>query len=98
MEKTFTLRLHAEIVADQTKLVCQCMEYDIVVQGDSMKEVIERFKHAVKGHILISKQLGEEPFTMLPKGGNFKVKWLEPIVADSFPIPSINAEAQLVYA
>ena len=99
MEK-LSVHVHAEIVADQTKLVGQCMEYDIVVQGDTKEEIIERFFHAIRGHLLLCKERGEEAFSMLPKGGLFKVKSLkpQPTIVERLPFDNLNTEAEFAFA
>ncbi len=65
---TLTVIARYEQAGSQAKYVGQCVEYDICVQGNTLKQVLDRFHDAVVGHLTIAKKLGKEPFDCLPKG------------------------------
>lgn len=40
----------------------QCLQYDIAAQANSLPELSVAFERALVGHIIVSKELGLEPF------------------------------------
>ena len=43
----------------------QCLQYDIAVQANSLPELTKAFERALVGHIVVSLELGLEPFAGL---------------------------------
>ena len=57
-----------ERTKDKQVIVAHCVEHDLCVQGATHEQVGERIDRLLCGHVLISKQLGMEPFADLPVG------------------------------
>jgi hypothetical protein len=66
--QNFTLVVSPELINEKIIYVGQCVEYDICVQGASLKEIKERFLKSIWGHIVISLEHGLIPFACLPPG------------------------------
>jgi len=43
----------------------QCLDYDIAMQAKSFQDLIYEISRVLKGHLIVSKELGVEPFTGL---------------------------------
>jgi hypothetical protein len=44
----------------------QCLDYDIAVQAKTFRDLVYELSRVLKGHIIVSKQLGVDPFAGLP--------------------------------
>lgn len=63
----FTVKVHEDRFGDDIKLVAQCQEFDICVQGKTIQQLKERFVKTLRGHELIAKKHGLEPYECLLK-------------------------------
>ncbi|MCI0541526.1 MAG: hypothetical protein L0Z50_40525 [Verrucomicrobiales bacterium] len=61
-ETPLRVALFKESVADRKMWVAQCLDYDIVAQGETIASAKESFKKTVIAHVCIALHKGEEPF------------------------------------
>ncbi len=59
-------RISVVVFKEGSALVGQCLEHDIAVQGDSLREIIAELQRTLLGHILICLEQHREPFDGLP--------------------------------
>jgi hypothetical protein len=80
--------------------VVQCLEYDIVAQGESPRAALEALGWTVGAHILLDKERRRKPFsTLQPAPSSFREKFADGIpLNDPYPLtlPVLSFELPIV--
>jgi hypothetical protein len=63
---TLRLLVFRERAGEHEVWVGQCLDHDIAVQGETLREVLDSFVHVVLGTIIISLEHGIPPLVNLP--------------------------------
>lgn len=61
---------------DPGEWVAQCLEYDIGAQANSLPNLFYELQKSLVGHVVISRENGQEPFQCLPPApSRYWSKW-----------------------
>ena len=83
------------IVPQSGMWIAQCLEYDIMAQGQSDKEAQDRWKETLYSHIRVAKKLGKKPFDGIGSAPQEYLELYNRKIQEADPDPFLNAPADI---